>query len=275
MTQPAKTTVVRAGRMDDPWHWCHGPFELALFSDVSPAKSTPNEDCVAVVILGSDELVLVVADGVGGMPDGVVASRIVAEEIVARCEDAARTGTRTREAVLDAIEHANRRILRESQGSATTVAVAHVAGDEVRTLHVGDSEIQLFAGTEGLRWKTLSHSPVGYALEAGMLDPRQALWNEARHLVSNVLGSPTLSVEVSSALPLRAGDTLLLASDGLHDNLHLEEIHAVIVGEDAAAAGRELVRRVRQRMADPSTLPCKPDDLSFVLLRRLGEADAS
>jgi len=66
-------------------------------------------------------------------------------------------------------------------------------------------------------------------------------------------------------------DTLLLGSDGLFDNLHREEIVALVRRGPLPEAGRALVGRVRERMAgaDPGA-PCKPDDLTFLLFRRTG-----
>ena len=86
----------------------------------------------------------------------------------------------------------------------------------------------------------------------------------------NVIGSPDMRVEIGPALQLCVRDTVLLASDGLFDNLFIDEIvDSIRVGPLAEAADR-LVERVGKRMCGngASDQPCKPDDLTVVLFRR-------
>jgi serine/threonine protein phosphatase PrpC len=78
-----------------------------------------------------------------------------------------------------------------------------------------------------------------------------------------------MRVEVGPAVQLAARDTVLLASDGLFDNLYSDEIVAAIRTGPLVAAADRLVERVQARMkgADKSDKPCKPDDLTVVLFR--------
>jgi PPM family protein phosphatase len=70
-------------------------------------------------------------------------------------------------------------------------------------------------------------------------------------------------------LQLAARDTVLLASDGLFDNLFIDEIVDAIRSGPLVAAADRLVERVQERMkgSDKSDQPCKPDDLTVVLFR--------
>jgi serine/threonine protein phosphatase PrpC len=70
-------------------------------------------------------------------------------------------------------------------------------------------------------------------------------------------------------LQLAARDTVLLASDGLFDNLYIDEIVATIRSGPLTAAADRLVQRAQSRMsgADAADQPCKPDDLTIVLFR--------
>jgi serine/threonine protein phosphatase PrpC len=141
----------------------------------------------------------------------------------------------------------------------------------LRSYHVGDSEILLVGQRGKLKLATLSHAPVAYAVEAGLLEARDALHHEDRHLISNAVGSADMRIEVGPSTSLGSRDTLLLASDGLVDNLHREEIVALVRSGSLADAGRLLAARARERMegGKPGT-PCKPDDLTFLLFRRTG-----
>jgi serine/threonine protein phosphatase PrpC len=76
-------------------------------------------------------------------------------------------------------------------------------------------------------------------------------------------------IEIGSALEMAARDTLLVASDGLFDNLHTEEIVGICRKGQLASACRVLRGRCRERMLEPKEgQPSKPDDLSFILYRR-------
>lgn len=101
-----------------------------------------------------------------------------------------------------------------------------------------------------------------------MLDSREALLHEDLHLVSNLVGMAEMKVEMGPRTTLAALDTVLVASDGLLDNLHLEEIVETIRTGPLEAAAQSLVHDCRQRMASPEEgVPSKPDDLGFLLFR--------
>jgi serine/threonine protein phosphatase PrpC len=110
---------------------------------------------------------------------------------------------------------------------------------------------------------------VGYAVEAGLLDHREAMHHEDRHLISNMVGAPDMRIEVGSLVRIAPRDTLVIASDGLFDNLHLEEIVQLVRRGPLAEVGALLLHTCQQRMAEPmADHPSKPDDLSFILFRR-------
>jgi serine/threonine protein phosphatase PrpC len=120
-----------------------------------------------------------------------------------------------------------------------------------------------------LKLQTVSHSPVGFAVESGMLDETDAVHHEDRHLVSNLAGTPDMRIEVGPRIRLAPLDTLLLASDGLFDNLYMEEVVSAIRKGPLADAGHRLATEALARMQQPGGgAPCKPDDLTFVLYRR-------
>ncbi len=52
--------------------------------------------------------------------------------------------------------------------------------------------------------------------------------HEERHLVSNVVGTDDMRIELGPPLKLARYDTVLLASDGLLDNLYTDEIVELI-----------------------------------------------
>jgi serine/threonine protein phosphatase PrpC len=243
--------------------------EVCVRSVRSPDKETPNEDAAAVIQVGPDSLVLAVADGVGGTPAGREASNAAVQTLSRVLESVRADEQQLKPAILDAVEEANKAVLALARGAATTLVVAQLTAASLRSYHVGDSEL-LAVGQRGrIKQRVVPHSPTGFAVEAGLLDEDEAVQHDQRHVLFNVIGSPDMRVEIGPALQLAVRDTVLLASDGLFDNLFIDEIvDSIRMGPLGLAADR-LVERVRARMNGEGAAdqPCKPDDLTVVLYR--------
>lgn len=243
--------------------------EICVRSIRSPDKHTPNEDAAAVIELANGSLVLAVADGVGGTPAGREASNTAVQTLSRVLRRLPADALQVRPAILDAVEEANKTVLGWSRGAATTLVVAQLDAARLRSYHVGDSEL-LAVGQRGrIKQRVVPHSPTGFAVEAGLLDEDEAVQHEQRHVLFNVLGSPDMRVEVGPAVQLAMRDTVLLATDGLFDNLFIDEIVDAIRSGPLVAAADRLVERVRVRMSGEAHAdqPCKPDDLTIVLYR--------
>ncbi len=239
-----------------------------LWSRRCPTKDTPNEDAAVVIVVDQRTAVLAIADGVGGFRSGDVAAKIAVESLGEAFEDGASGEHSVRSGILNGIERANQRILDLGIGAATTMAVLEISQGEVRPYHVGDSVILVFGARGKIKWQTIMHSPVGFAFEAGMLDEREALRHEDRHLVSNVVGAGDMRIEIGPSIPLAARDTVLLASDGLIDNLTVDEIVGLLRKGTLEKSIAELSRAARQRMLAPDEgHPSKPDDATILAFR--------
>ncbi|MDX1514613.1 MAG: PP2C family serine/threonine-protein phosphatase [Gammaproteobacteria bacterium] len=243
--------------------------QAVVLSARSPDKESANEDSAAIIDAGNGAIVLAVADGLGGQPGGDQASAIAVREL-RNCVHAARKEpTSVREAILDGFDRANRAIIGQGNGSATTLVVVEVDERHARSYHVGDSGLLVCGGRGKIKLETIAHSPVGYAVEAGILSAKEAIQHEDRHIVSNVVGDPSMHVGMSSPLRLRPRDTVVLASDGLFDNFHAWEIVEFVRRGSLSDGVHTLASRCRERMTRPSdTRPSKPDDLTIVAFRR-------
>lgn len=240
----------------------------AVFSARCPDKTTANEDAAALFPLDEGRAVLAVADGVGGQPAGDRAAALALESLAGALENVPPEGE-LRGAILDGIESANRAVLALGVGAATTLAVAEIDRGTLRPYHVGDAEVLVIGQRGRIKLQTLSHAPVSYAVEAGVLDAREAIQHEDRHLVSNLVGSPEMRIELGTSLALAPRDTVLVASDGLLDNLLVEEIAALVRAGPLDRAAESLAAETLRRMRTPSDRrPSKPDDLTFILFRR-------
>lgn len=240
----------------------------AVFSQRSPAKQTPNEDATIAIPLSEETAVFAIADGCGGMRGGEQASSIALECLAEAVDRRRESPNDLRAAILDGIESANQKIADLKIGAACTIAVAEFHRGTIRTYHVGDSMILLTSNRGTLRHQSICHSPVGFAVESGFLEPSQAMHHEERHIVSNVVGSASMRIEIGPTMVMSPRDTLLIASDGLFDNLLTEEVVETIRKGRLATSLQSLTRFALQRMCEDSDQPSKPDDLSVIAIRR-------
>jgi len=246
-----------------------GGGHVVAYTCRSPDKETENEDTVAVIPFGPQAAVLVVADGAGGLPAGKRASLTAVTTLAASLQMAMLETMLLRNAILNGIEAANTAVQELGNGSATTLTVITLEGLTVRAYQVGDSEAMV-VGQRGLvRLQTTAHSPTGFAVEAGFLDQREALHHAERHLVSNFIGTTDMRIDVGAGVTLQPRDTIMLASDGLMDNVHVEEIIQRIRKGPIETAVDRVVSLAERRMAGASAgQPSKPDDLSLILFRK-------
>jgi PPM family protein phosphatase len=226
----------------------------------------PNEDAGAIIPTAHGA-VIAVADGLGGLPGGRLASGLAVEVLSREVSAHADTDQGVRDAVMTGLERANQAV--QAGVGQTTMIVAEIAGRSVRTYNVGDSAALIVGQRGKLKLRTVAHSPVGYGVAAGLITEKDALHHEHLHYVSNTLGGiEAMRIEVSSEHELAARDTLILGTDGLFDNLHVDEIVDIVRKGALPKVARELAEHCLQRMKEPAAgMPCKPDDLTFVLYR--------
>src|SRR5262245_64293033 len=243
----------------------------AAYSAGCPGDDAPNEDAAALIPLDEGSAVLAVADGLGGPPQGDRAASLAVRALVQALLPAERERSLLRTAILNGIERASQAVARLGTGAATTLTVAEIQEDVVRPYHVGDSMLLVVGQRGRIKHQSVAHSPVGFAFETGLLGEREALRHADRQLASNVLGAPDMRIRPGPTLYLAPRDTLLLASDGLADNLLLREIVERVRTGPLGEGARRLVADARRRMTRPAAgEPSKPDDLTLVLFRLSG-----
>jgi protein phosphatase len=214
--------------------------------------------------------VFVVADGMGGAQAGEVASGIAIEAFrVALGEQGSpeeRLAGRAREA--------NRRIHelavsdRAHEGMGTTLTAAYVGEREVAVAHVGDSRAYLLRDGE-LQRLTRDHSLVQALIDDGRLTEAEAPNHPQRSVITRALG-PESEVEVETrTYAARAGDLLLLCSDGLTSMVDEQRMAEILRAPDGlAAAGGTLI--------DTANAAGGKDNITVVLFRleEISEAGA-
>jgi serine/threonine protein phosphatase PrpC len=245
-----------------------GCCQFAVYTARAPGKASANEDCAGWIRLPDDRWVFLVADGLGGLPAGASASRLAVVTIVEHL-NGLRQDDDLRAALLEGIDHANEAILSRGSGGATTLVAAEISARGVRPYHIGDSTILVTGQRGAIKYQSVSHSPTGYLEEAGMLDEAGAMMHAERHVVSNVLGSNEMRLEIGPRLPLARYDTVLLASDALRDNLNLDQVINHVRCGALEKSLTALAADCQQQMLDPGDgEPGHPDDLTMISIRR-------
>jgi protein phosphatase len=193
-----------------------------------------NED---VYVLRAAQGLFVVCDGMGGGPDGEVASRIAAETIVQHldgCLRPGRNGDEDRDGGLSAVEgllprttrlveavrFSNGVIYRHGHddprcaGMGTTVVGAWLEDHVASVAHVGDSRGYMWHDGR-LQPLTRDHSLVEALVGDGLIASGDHLAASQQNVLLRVLGGqPDVEVDVRE-VPVQPGDYLLLCSDGL------------------------------------------------------------
>lgn len=266
----ARNAIILGGGLEaDRYETSVGGGEVVAFSCPSPERSGENEDSAAVIPYGPAAAVLVVADGAGGLPAGRLASHAAVTTLVEHLQRSGEQTITLRTAILDGIEAANEAVRNVANGAATTFTVITVEGLVARAYQIGDSEGMIVGQRGLLRLQTPVQSPTGFAVEAGFLNEREALHHQDRHLVSNFLGTSEMRIDIGHALELQPRDTIILASDGLMDNVLVGEIVERIRKGPLVKAADAVIALARRRMNGTAVdQPSKPDDLSLILFRK-------
>ncbi len=205
--------------------------------------------------------VFVVADGMGGARGGEVASKIAIQAFEHGLPDAGSAEERLTARAQEANEriHALSRSERELEGMGTTLTAAYLDDSELVIAHVGDSRAYLFRDGN-LKRLTKDHSLVEELVDRGKLTEEQAAEHPQRSIITRALG-PEATVEVDTwTYPVKAGDVLLLCSDGLTSMISEERVAAVLAG----AGG---LTQAAQALIDEANAAGGRDNITVVLFR--------
>src|SRR3954447_16592201 len=187
---------------------------------------------------------LVVADGMGGMAAGELASRLAIEAMTSL--DAPIDNERQMQALHQALEVANGRIAEvveadnSLQGMGTTLTAMIFSGTRAAMAHVGDSRAYLLR--EGrLNQLTKDDTYVQMLVDQGLIRPDEAAGHPRRSVVTRVLQGEPVSPAYVIVEP-EAGDRWMLCSDGLTAVVTNETIEQeMIAAPDAKTCAERLL----------------------------------
>ncbi|KAF3886427.1 MULTISPECIES: Stp1/IreP family PP2C-type Ser/Thr phosphatase [Nostocales] len=167
----------------------------------------------------------IVADGMGGHAGGEQASRIATQEIQTYLTENWKAPKSSEQLLEEALLKANEAILLDQQHhperadmGTTVVAIMFRDPELPWCAHVGDSRLYRFRSSQ-LEQITEDHTWVARALKMGDITSEEARIHPFRHVLSRCLGREDLHQVDIKQVDIKAGDRLLLCSDGLTEEL--------------------------------------------------------
>jgi protein phosphatase len=230
-----------------------------------------NEDSYGIRQLqlsNSETLILgVVADGMGGMSQGEVASKLAVQTVLEEPIPAEFNSIEQQsEWLVSLVQKANESVATNVRDGGTTLSITLAVGQDLAIAHVGDSRIYLLRQGEDIRQLSEDHSLVAMLVASGQITHEESLDHPDRNVLTKSIGSKRRLSDgyvqqlsrsgQNLSLPLENGDILLLCSDGVWDLVSNEEIAKIFTHHQTLqTAVDEVINCVLQRGApDNATL---------------------
>ncbi|MDQ2987053.1 MAG: protein phosphatase 2C domain-containing protein [Armatimonadota bacterium] len=195
-------------------------------------------------LLASRGLTFVVCDGMGGAEAGQIASELATKTFLDvyynhRSADPA-------EAALDAARAANRYVNDVSKtvpgrhGMGCTLTALAFVQDEAVLAHVGDS--RAYRLRDGVFEQVSDeHTYVEEQVRLGMMTVQDAEHSQYKHILSRAVGAePDVAPQIDR-WPLMEGDTYVLCSDGVSNELSDDGIKAIVEQHGPSEAAWRIV----------------------------------
>lgn len=231
----------------------------AQLSSVGPVR-TNNEDWVGFWQPDDEQeyltrgAVAAIADGVGGMGRGEVASRLAVETAIRRFLEV-KPGTLPRQSLFKMFTAANTAVYDRSMSEhelgkmATTLTIALFRNNEINLGHVGDCRSFLIQAGK-ISQITTDHNYAAQQLALGLISARDAATSDMRCMLTRSIGRE-LTVQVDyHTLQVEPGDILVQCCDGLHFCVTEQEILDLVTKKPGPEACQELIQLAERRGTD-------------------------
>ncbi|MGH9803138.1 MAG: Stp1/IreP family PP2C-type Ser/Thr phosphatase [Blastocatellia bacterium] len=227
---------------------------IAHRSDIGLERKE-NEDAVCCV---NDELsgcsLIVLADGLGGVACGRMASQLAVQTVRQNFFSTTDSDFSINDRLALAIAEANRVIHHRSsrdkqcKGMGSTCAAVALNGETAHVAHVGDSRVYLLRDNR-IRQLTRDHSRVQRMLDDGLITEDEAANHPEKNWLDRALGlrANILPDLLPEPIRLSPDDTFLLCTDGLTNLVRDEEIFSLVQLAPAAHACEALVALANER----------------------------
>ena len=199
-----------------------------------------NEDYASAVINPFGNVLLAVADGMGGANKGEYASSTLVKHIVSsflNLEDEFKNEKAMSRWVYKVSKEANSMILekansdKEFKGMGTTLSLVLLVKDKLLTAQVGDSRVYLLVDKE-LVQITEDQTYVNYLIKSKGMSVEEAKTHPKRHELTNAIGTKeALNIDIN--VRKYKSERILVCSDGLYNNVPESDMASIIRGNDS------------------------------------------
>ncbi|MCL2726161.1 MAG: protein phosphatase 2C domain-containing protein [Polyangiaceae bacterium] len=193
-------------------------------------------------------VLLSVSDGMGGAKAGEVASALSVESVLDGMLSAAQLVQPNGETLRHVVERASQRVYEagrrraDRKGMGATLTAVLLSGTMAYVAQIGDSRAYLLRSGQ-IGQITRDQSYVQLLVDAGVMTPEEASSSPRRNVILQVMGQEAVRVALGR-IDVRAGDRLLLCSDGLTNFIDDETLNLVAKAPNhLGLACQELVTR--------------------------------
>ena len=196
--------------------------DLAIGEWIVPANQQEN------ITLGSRGCLMVVADGMGGMNAGEVASDIAIKTVQAMFtpakmpKDVTKSPDSIKAYIKKTIIEADRQVKKHckkdpsTEGMGSTIVMAWLFGGSVYVGWMGDSRAYSYIPEKGISRLSKDHSYVQELVDAKMITEEEAMLHPQSNVIMRSLGDVTQKAKPDVIChPVSKGEIILLCSDGL------------------------------------------------------------
>lgn len=245
--------------------------KLAVFLDTRVGGRPYNQDRLALAYT-EECVLLVLADGMGGHLQGEVAAEIVVNLLASRFYQQARPQIlRPNRFLVNTITQANQAIINYAMDNrlpevpSTTLVAGILQNDMLYWCHVGDSRLYMF-DDNGILLRSRDHSQIQRLIEQGFIREESAKNHPDRNKIYNCLGAiGDPEVEIGYKMPMKAGASLMLCSDGVWSQFEDVELEKAFTGRNVAQVMPIIMRIAEKRGGSGG------DNLSSVALTLLSD----
>ena len=242
---------------------------------------------------------LVVADGMGGMNAGEVASEIAIQTVKEyfspspenkkRIQEYAPQANKRKEYLERLIKEADREIKNyanehaECRGMGSTIILVWIVGNEMTVSWCGDSRAYRYNPNQGLTMLSKDHSLVQELVDRGVLTYEETFDHPQGNIVTRSLGDPSSSARPETKqYEIYNDDIILVCSDGLsgvlRDRETFDEEGNLLSGQNIESiieANRDSMSKCREALFKAAEEANWYDNVTVLLCQIMGGAEAA
>ncbi len=225
-----------------------------------------NEDAGGIFFNQSDQLLAVIADGMGGHQAGDVASSMAVSMVKEGWESIPNdlSPHEAEQWLVETLRTVNEKMyirateVKECEGMGTTIVITIMTNEFITVAHIGDSRCYTLH-EKNLTQITEDHSLVNELIRSGEISKQEAHHHPRKNVVLKALGTQHAVQADYRTLTIEENERVLLCTDGLTDKLSDEEIETFMNTHEA-------IEEIATQMVDLANERGGEDNITLILI---------